>query len=80
LTYHVCVGLPDGRRAIADYREPVVRIMRRVNDAIAIAGPGSMAGTPDDYAIIAAWVDANQAQVDRCAAHLSPNGPACGHD
>lgn len=34
MSYHVAVRLPDGREALADYRQPIVEVMRRVHKRI----------------------------------------------
>lgn len=30
MSHHVAITMPDGRRVIADYRQPVVHVMRRI--------------------------------------------------
>jgi len=53
VSHVVRVRLPDGRIAEADYREPVVKAMRRV----LAARSNGRDGTAADYAPIAAWLD-----------------------
>jgi hypothetical protein len=53
MSHHVCVKLPDGRTAVADYRQPIVGVMYRVHKQAMRSEPGS----PDDYALIAEWLD-----------------------
>jgi hypothetical protein len=63
-------GLPDGRVAIGDAEDPaqarVVAAIRRINAAVSRPHgrcPGGRrcrnkhAGSPEDYAIVAAWLD-----------------------
>jgi hypothetical protein len=80
VTYHAEIALPDGRTACADYREPIAKVMGRVNRAIMDAAPGKLAGTPADYRLIGAWLDGHAEQSELCRAHLRPGGPDCGHD
>jgi hypothetical protein len=62
MSHHVAVRLPDGRDACADYRQPIVWIMRRCLVRVAHppkdetkreGGPGDLA----DKALIAEWLD-----------------------
>ena len=53
MSHVVAVRLPDGRRAVADYRDPIVTVMRRVNKRL-MAG---QRGTDEDYRLIGAWLD-----------------------
>jgi hypothetical protein len=59
--HYVACRLPDGRHAIADAGNPgharVVAAVRRVNRAL-IASPGERCpGSPEDYAVVVAWLD-----------------------
>jgi hypothetical protein len=76
MPHHVVIRLPDGRIACADYRQPVVRSMRKINDAI------SRCKLPDPalYEPISAWLDQHLDQSAVCHAGLSPSGLPCGHD
>ena len=73
---HVVIRLPDDRIACADYREPVVKAMRKINSAL---GQGR---EPDwaDYITVAEWLDEYAEQSAVCHAGLSPSGLPCGHD
>ena len=53
MSHHVAVTLPDGRDAVADYRQPIVHVMRRVHDATSNGQPQN----PADLAVIADWLD-----------------------
>jgi hypothetical protein len=82
VTYHIVVGLPDGRTAYADSDEPVAAAMHRVNNKIMdnehkrdIGYPGS----PRDYELISAWLDDNEALSQSCRVGLWP-GVTCIHD
>jgi hypothetical protein len=65
VSHHVSVRLPDGREATADYRQPVVNVMRRhlqrvMDDAERKAGAPAKVGSPDDLAdmaLLAEWLD-----------------------
>jgi hypothetical protein len=62
MSCHVVVRLPDGRDACADYRQPIVWIMRRVLVRINVppTNPDRQTGGPDDLAdkaLIAEWLD-----------------------
>jgi hypothetical protein len=56
--------LPDGRTAIADGSDPgqakVVAAIRRVNRAAMEGRRERYAGSPEDYAVVAAWLDATE--------------------
>ena len=61
MSHHVAVRLPDGREAMADYRQPIVHVMQRHNKRLMTdpqnktgKGVGSQADL-DDFAIIAEW-------------------------
>jgi hypothetical protein len=79
LPHHVVIRLPDGRVACADYRDPVVAPMRRVNEALS-RGERPPLRCGAEYAAVAAWLDAHAAQSAVCHAGLSPAGLPCGHD
>lgn len=51
------VRLPDGRLAVADHRDPIVPVMRRVLAAHCCSRQGRAA----DYQAIGAWLDGQQA-------------------
>jgi hypothetical protein len=53
MPHHVLVRLPDGRDACADYRQPVVTVMRRI---LAACSAGQL-GDNADYALVAEWLD-----------------------
>lgn len=76
MPHHVVIHLPDDRIACADYREPVVRAMRKINEAL------SRGRMPDAvlYEPVAAWLDGHREQSAVCHAGLSPAALPCGHD
>ncbi len=76
MPHHVSVRLPDGRAACADYREPIVQSMRKINNALS---QGKLAA-PVLYDTVGAWLDAHREQSAVCQAGLSPAGLPCGHD
>ena len=53
MPHHVMVALPGDRLACADYREPVVKIMRRINRATAEGDPPAQR----DLDEVSAWLD-----------------------
>ena len=53
MSHVVAVRLPDGRHAVADYTDPIVKAMRRVNRRL---GEGTT-GADEDYRLIGAWLD-----------------------
>jgi hypothetical protein len=55
MSHHVACTLPDGHAVIVDYRQPIVRVIRRITARTAIRQPGA----PDDYATLSRWLDAN---------------------
>jgi hypothetical protein len=59
VSHHVSVVLPDGRLASADYRQPIVHVMRRINAALATM---TRCPSADDLAMVARWLDANPDQ------------------
>jgi hypothetical protein len=79
MSHHVACALPDGRHAIADYRQPITRIIRRVNARTA----ARLDGDPDDYRTIAAWLEEHpghactweQVRAGTCT-HPEPGKPA----
>lgn len=71
VSHHVIVRLPDGRLAVADYREPVVRAMREINRWAMGGRKGPM--PPDAAAAVAAWLDKHGDEVKQCA------GGKCAH-
>jgi hypothetical protein len=56
--WHQSFTLPDGRRATADYREPIAVVMQRA----------TAAAEPSDVAAIVAWAEANRHQIEACQA------------
>jgi hypothetical protein len=70
MPWHVHVKLPDGRRAAADHRDPVVPIIRRIH-AHKLNG---IPVRPGDYAQVSAWLDEHTDQSRACA------DGTCGHD
>jgi len=73
---HVVIRLPDGRVACADYREPIVGPMRKINKAL------SEGKQPDGalFEPVSAWLDGHVEQSAVCHAGLSPAALPCGHD
>lgn len=71
-SWHVWQKLPDGRVAVADHREPICAAMRKVHRAILDNPSGPL--PPRPLADIAAWLDANTAQSQKCQAGK------CDHD
>jgi len=65
MPWHVYTRLPDGRTAVADHRDPIVRIMRRMRRD----SPNS-----NDLAALQIWMDKNAEQSEQCKAGT------CGHD
>jgi hypothetical protein len=61
MSHHVMVGLPDGRAAIADYRQPVTHIMRLVNNWLERRGRQEDPGpkVTEAYAMLGRWLDAH---------------------
>lgn len=59
MSHHVIVGLPDGRSAIADYRQPVTHIMGIVNNWLMTRGrdeaPPVKVG--EAYTMLGCWLD-----------------------
>ena len=56
MSHHVLVGLPDdlgGQTACADYRQPIVHVMRRINQQLANGKPGRR----EDYELIREWLE-----------------------
>jgi hypothetical protein len=60
--YHISVSLPGGFVAIADYRDPITDTMHAISRARELGKPPD----PDDLAAVAAWLDANEAQIAVC--------------
>jgi hypothetical protein len=77
-SHHPVIHLPDGRVAMADYRQPVVHVMRRVNNRIAsMSRVQAAAESADDHATLGRWLDAHPEQAcshTHCALHGPPNG------
>jgi len=71
--HHVVVRLPDGRRAVADWREGIVATMRDIHAQVADAA------NPDDIQAVTDWLDAHARQSQRCDDALA-TGASCGHD
>jgi len=72
----VIVALPDGRAAMADYRHPIVHVMRRVNKRLmTMPRADAQAASADDYAVLGRWLDAHPEEAcspSQCTGH----GPA----
>jgi len=53
------VGLPDGRAAVADYRQPVTRVMRQVNEWLESRRRDEEPPpeVTEAYAILGRWLD-----------------------
>ena len=75
MSHHVVIHLPDDRIACADYRDPAVPVMRKINRALAEYRPVE----PGLYQRVAAWLDGHREQSAVCHAGLSPVGLPCGH-
>jgi hypothetical protein len=69
MAHHVAGRLPGGGTVLADYRLPVVTVMRRQLAAIAEGRPAD----PADAELIAGWAAAHPAQV------CDPDRRACTH-
>jgi len=76
MPHHVMIHLPDGRVACADCRDPIVRQMRKINDALL---NGRMPALPL-YEPVTAWLDQHREQSAVCHAALTPSALPCGHD
>lgn len=75
MSHHVSVRLPDGRDAMADYRQPVARVMQRVLSRVITPAPGSGKADAADLAIISTWLDEHPEQA--CSPfHCALHGPA----
>lgn len=76
MSHHVCMSLPDGRAVIADYRQPIVHVIRRWNDRTDQRRKGLCAAEDQaDAELLAEFLD--------CCPHLvcgpegcAPHGPA----
>lgn len=70
--HHVHILFPCGLRVVADYREPVVRAMRRYHREVSMdhKWPPRL----DDVEKILAWYADNAAQSELCYYHQ------CNHD
>lgn len=75
MTHHVVIHLPDDRVACADYREPIVTVMRKINAALA----DFRSPDPAHFATVAAWLDQHREQSALCQDSLSPGRLGCGH-
>jgi hypothetical protein len=72
MSYHVQGTLPDGSSVYADYRQPIVTVMRRQIAA-------SVAGRPADAAdaeLVAEWAAANPQDVCEIPFMNCAHGPA----
>jgi hypothetical protein len=76
VSHHVAVSLPDGRGAMADYRHPIVHVMRRVNQRLmSMSRADAQAASTEDYAILGRWLDAHPEEA--CShSHCADHGPA----
>jgi hypothetical protein len=61
MSHHVVVRVPDGREAVADYRLPIVKVMRRINRRI---GTDAKNGPADlrDKQRVTEWLDTSPEQ------------------
>jgi hypothetical protein len=59
MSHHVFVELPDGRQAVADYRQPVTNIMNIVNNWLMIRQRGEEPPpkVTEAYAMLGRWRD-----------------------
>lgn len=72
MPHHVSVRVPDGRDACADWRDPIVKAMRRINKALSeFREPPA-----DALAEVTRWLDANSERSAACIAA----GYSCTHD
>ena len=63
MSHHVAVMLPDGRNAVANYDDPIVKVMRRIHmDSI---DPKKTVKDEDNQAV-SEWLEANSAQSALC--------------
>lgn len=71
----MAVRLPDGRDVMADYRHPVVGVMRQVLGRRMMMGLNAAEeASAADYAVIARWLDAHPDEA--CSArHCAMHGP-----
>lgn len=53
MSHHVVIRLPDGRDAVADYRQPITHVMHRIHNATL----DGREHDPADYALIGEWLD-----------------------
>jgi hypothetical protein len=60
--YHHRLTLPDGREAVADYRDPITETMH----AILRARAADKAPDPADVAAMTAWLEAHLEQAALC--------------
>jgi hypothetical protein len=59
MPHHVTVTLPDGRHPLADYRQPITHVMRRI---LAARAEGSDTGCAEEYELVAEWLDTSPGQ------------------
>ena len=69
-SHHIWCHLPDGPVVVADYREPVIWPMRRVNKRVVV---DRKEPKPSDVAKILAWYQVNAVMIENCKAGV------CGH-
>lgn len=69
-SHHIWCHLPDGPVVVADYREPVVPVMRRVNYRVVVDREDPR---PSDVAAIMTWYERNAVGSANCQAGV------CGH-
>ena len=63
MPHHVHVRLPDDRDAVANYDDPIIKVMRRIHmDSI---DPKKTVKDEDNQAV-SEWLDANSAQSALC--------------
>jgi len=70
MSHHVSFTLPDGRRAVANWDDPIVKNMRAARGD----SPNS-----SDLAAIGTWLDNHADQSAACQAAMSLQA-TCGHE
>jgi len=75
MPWHVVISLPDGRTAVADYRDPIAKTMHKICAALSEGKPAG----PALYTTVAQWLDTHTGGSARCEQGLAPGGD-CGHD
>lgn len=65
MPWHVVARLPDGTQVMADHRDPIVPMLRRLRDKHP---------APTTIAAVQAWADTHRDQITACF------DGTCGHD